>query len=713
MAKTNINPMAGYDYGNNSRGQFTAETRGLTSTYQSLETLTSSQMSGNITFSKFVQNVAKDNPATGKAYMGKVSFTEGLPESYTEGTMTVTVLSDGLVKYIFNSPVDPYSQYECYSVNGGEPTQWTKGEGGGGVADLMVETTWSNLVTLRDNSQLIPGMKYRITDYQCTTTQVGTQSANHPFDIIVTADSKNTLNENAKATVEGKTEQRPTFNFNGYMTYEGVRYDIKSRWYYDGEKYVDDAQQIMSVWLPEDPSSVSMFRVPILYTLQGVTDVQDIMTDVYININDTVMPYGTFSQFIQPTELYPSSGMDYNNPIVKPMLYWENSKLEAWGLKYCLDNDVNRFEWASSKSIIGWDNDGVLFWQNKTRIFNGEIYYKWETLSGDHVYYTLSPNPQIGDQTYWFEDDVIHDGSLVTKVYEDGKGVIFYMKDEYNNEAFYDFKNILFARYKITNIYDQNNNPIQHDLIGTYGEAITDDQNHVMVEVDLQDSIMCYTFSYTDSGDIIDASNYMGFNGYTPNMVSSNSIGIFGEYTTTPPNLAIKLGLSYVVFLSNINGSRFYGNKIGFGSGHLTFGNICHGVEIENNTQYCIFGEECNETNLASNCSYNVFGNDCRKNTLSEQCQINIFNSHISNNTIMSRFEDNLLGSYIENSTFFNGINHCNITGGSDNSIIQSVQILNGVANQTIGFTPGVGYTQVACLDSSNNLVVGTPTITV
>jgi len=35
---------------------------------------------------------------------------------------------------------------------------------------LMVETTYNELKTLRDNSQLIPGSFYRITDYECTTT---------------------------------------------------------------------------------------------------------------------------------------------------------------------------------------------------------------------------------------------------------------------------------------------------------------------------------------------------------------------------------------------------------------------------------------------------------------------------------------------------------------------------------------------------------------
>lgn len=67
----------------------------------------------------------------------------------------------------------------------------------------MLPITYSELVTLRDNSQLIPGQQYRITDYVTTTAQENTKSAGHQFDVIVTADSENTLNEKARAIQHG------------------------------------------------------------------------------------------------------------------------------------------------------------------------------------------------------------------------------------------------------------------------------------------------------------------------------------------------------------------------------------------------------------------------------------------------------------------------------------------------------------------------------
>ena len=66
-------------------------------------------------------------------------------------------------------------------------------------AKISLNTTWSELKGMRDNSQLVAGQQYRITDYTCTTTQLATKSAEHVFDIIVTADDESTLNEVARA----------------------------------------------------------------------------------------------------------------------------------------------------------------------------------------------------------------------------------------------------------------------------------------------------------------------------------------------------------------------------------------------------------------------------------------------------------------------------------------------------------------------------------
>jgi hypothetical protein len=70
----------------------------------------------------------------------------------------------------------------------------------------MINISYSKLCELAEEALLVPGQQYRIVDYMTTTSQSNTCSAEHPFDIIVTANSSNTLSENAraiKAAVQG------------------------------------------------------------------------------------------------------------------------------------------------------------------------------------------------------------------------------------------------------------------------------------------------------------------------------------------------------------------------------------------------------------------------------------------------------------------------------------------------------------------------------
>lgn len=168
-----------------------------------------------------------------------------------------------------------------------------------------------------ENSELIPGTRYRITDYVTRVDQEDCSSAEHPFDIIVTAVSENTLDENASAAI------------------------------HDGDEY----------FLAHD------FDI-----------------------------------------------LDY-----APYMTYERVNVEAWQLKYCVFNDDKRFQFADM---------------------------------------------------------------------ENGRGVIYYMKDEWNNEAPYDFKNVLFKRYLITSVNDSED----HQLVGTYGLPSE------TVACEGSDWIWCYTF---------------------------------------------------------------------------------------------------------------------------------------------------------------------------------------------------------------------------
>lgn len=98
-------------------------------------------------------------------------------------------------------------------------------------ASPMTEITYANLVTAKTNGTLNPGSWYRITDYATTTTQADTQSANHPFDVIVLATSTNTLSEEARAIQHSGDTYFANSNLNAWKIWYCLENDnVKYTW---------------------------------------------------------------------------------------------------------------------------------------------------------------------------------------------------------------------------------------------------------------------------------------------------------------------------------------------------------------------------------------------------------------------------------------------------------------------------------------------------
>ena len=164
-----------------------------------------------------------------------------------------------------------------------------------------VNVTHSELLSLRNNSQLTPGAVYRITDYVTTTAQADTMSAGHAFDILVVAQDAATLSETAYAAL------------------------------HEGD------------------------------------------------------------------------------------LYFADSKLEAWELKYCIDNDTNRFAWAdivNGKGVIygmkdEWGNQCGYDFKN---ILFKRCYCEPEEFEGEGKYIAipgLEPGPQSETLPSQDDDDFV------------------------------------------------------------------------------------------------------------------------------------------------------------------------------------------------------------------------------------------------------------------------------------------------------------------
>ena len=259
-----------------------------------------------------------------------------------------------------------------------------------------------------------------------------------------------------------------------------------------------------------------------------------------------------------------------------------------------------------------------------------------------------------------------------------GKGVIYRLIDEWNNDCPYDFKNIQFKRCRVTStkIPDLNNT-----YVGIPGVGLLDLTN---VETD---TIWCYTFSrrkYDSSSNSFawgieaDASLY-STNDYdlysyydgltcTENKISTYSVGkkenakfhlnnivfIDGFLNSGPPAAGYKtVGNSFGVDCYN---NTFLGwctyNTFGNGCCRNTFGSNCYYNTFGNNCYSNSFGGGCRTNMFGNTCAYNSFGNDCYSNSFGNNCAYNSFGNNCAYNSFGNYCDDNSFGIYFQYNSF-------------------------------------------------------------
>ena len=252
--------------------------------------------------------------------------------------------------------------------------------------------------------------------------------------------------------------------------------------------------------------------------------------------------------------------------------------LSAWELKYCIDNDTDRFAWADATN---------------------------------------------------------------------GKGVVFWLKDDWGNECPYDFKQIQFKRYKITACTKSPN------LVDTYLAAseVSDD-----ITADLTDFIWAYTFSGVFNESVIDTSVY--------NWVYSGREGTYHCYDNTIKTSMNEHGdirLNNIVFLvsgvpcsNNTFGNNCWSNTFGNGCQSNTFGNHCWSNTFGNGCQSNTFGNHCWSNTFGNSCGSNTFGNGCQSNTFGNDCGSNTFGNDCGSNTFGNGCQSSKFGDNCSNNTFGN-----------------------------------------------------------
>ena len=458
----------------------------------------------------------------------------------------------------------------------------------------LKEITYSELKTLKDNNELIPGQQYRINDFVTTTNgDGGTNSAGNKFDIIVEAKSSNELSENAKACKTKFTNLYSVFN----------NYTLSNINTITAQYYVNNTVG------PTNWAGVELNKIPSgIFNLSGLGFVPSTNTDIRTiklaasGSYDLNLPAGKYWVLINYT-----SGNQKLNTV--------GAELVAQGSDTVISSDYHigytGNQYSNRLYCLEVPNDGI--YNIKCYIIahpnydNGVVDATVTIQAGrfnnniNNIIPFINNNLSAWELKYSIENT----SNIVNWVKSDGKGHIYYMKDEFGNECNYDFKNIRYGNY--------------------------------------------YTFDYEIDGKHIDGSSVYGNLCYN-NVISMDVSGANG-----------KLGFAKIYFKNTNNSAQCHSNRILHDNWQITFGNNCYDNYIGEKSQFITIGNNCHHNIIKCNSQYITLNNDCYSNTVDigcesinfgERCNHNIVNCNSKNITLNNDCYSNTIGIGCETITF-------------------------------------------------------------
>ena len=269
-----------------------------------------------------------------------------------------------------------------------------------------------------------------------------------------------------------------------------------------------------------------------------------------------------------------------------------------------------------------------------------------------------------------------------------GKGVIYRMIDEFNNDIPYDFKNIQFKHPNDTATYPHYYYTFASDNVedntdcslnissvcysNTIKNTILKGENFNEITMMLNQIIfigkvcVCNVFGYDCESNTFGACAYNTFgNSCIGNTFGDACLGnTFGNdcISNTFGGMCMRNSFEDQCH-DNTFGDSYQYNTFGYGCNYNTFGNDCNhntfGNTLQSNTfrngcQYNIFGNYCGNNTFGNGCQYNTFGNDISRNIVGNYCFSNSFGNHCVDNTVGDNFQSNTLGNNCAEITFGN-----------------------------------------------------------
>lgn len=359
------------------------------------------------------------------------------------------------------------------------------GAGGGGSCDLLIPITYEALKNMRDTNQLTPGCRYRIIDYvtkanvdmynmdwsQIDPSQLQylSFSAEHPYDIIVLATDTNKLSEDAKAIQHEGDTYFSDSNLEAWELKYSLDNDLQYSWIQDPFNYGE--------------SILPPFQFSYISTKEGGQnpDFQNILwEDSYVynsyNLCDNV-PQWLEQQIAQFFSIDEQHGQEMSIEILDTY-YVPYPDVTTYGM-------ARISSWGLDPQVVYFNRISVLRITSADGVMEFPVFYDYDNPNVWHLEgegeiamdlgITFGTAWEIMDQKGgWQKVEVKNTGKIIVEVHG-CKGVVFEMKDEFNNKADYDFKNIIYVT--------------DYDSDGVYSFDLYIDSHNIPISIVIPDSV--------------------------------------------------------------------------------------------------------------------------------------------------------------------------------------------------------------------------------
>ena len=455
--------------------------------------------------------------------------------------------------------------------------------------DKLVEITYSELKSLRDDSKLIPGQQYRITDYVTTTTQENTRSTGHQFDVIVTADDENTLNAAARACL---------YKEDTYFSEAGAKLEAWQIWYSldnDAEKFA---------WADTENGKGVIYRMIDEWNNDCPYDFKNIQFKRNLNFDNG---HAQFSEDGEETWVYTFAGQSYhiNNDEWSGML--DGSLESPFG--HMSDENTSTFHDNVIKPYTMLYNGNDIRTECGIRYLNGIVFLgHWESIGSANdedvpYYYAYCCYSNS------FENDC-HSNSLGNRCNNNsfGEGCSSNsFGDECGENSFGNgFSSNSFGNSCTNNSFGDYcyfNSFGNYCHYNTFGESC---QNNTLGEGCNSNSLgnRCHDNSFVNNC----CANSLGNDCYKNSFGGSCSNNSFGNDCH-----------------KNSFGGSCSNNSFGNGCFLNSFGNGCNCNSFSNEYYGNSFGNHCYSNSFGNSCFNNSFGNYCSNNSFENGCGYNSF----------------------------------------------------------------------------------------